>query len=369
MARRGENIRKRKDGRWEGRYISERDAEGRAIYKSLYGKTYHDVRLKLLAAQKPVEKTHNMTTEVLFGEVLERWLVINKIKLKGATAYKYRYMLDSHILPKLGNVSISRLSSVLINEFLDEKLKNGRLDGRGGLSAAYVRSMQLMIQSAIHYAEEEGLCGPKRIHVFSPQDLSKELRVLSKAEQERLETYIFENLDFWKLGILISLYTGLRIGETCALSWKDVDFENEIIYVRFTVARMKTEGRSSSFVLDKPKTKTSFRKVPISSKLMPALQAMYEKAGGDYILSDKTSFLSPRTYEYRYHQLLKECGIPDINYHGLRHTFATRCIEAGVDVKSLSEILGHANVNITLNTYVHSSMELKRTQLEKLAVG
>ena len=127
-------------------------------------------------------------------------------------------------------------------------------------------------------------------------------------------------------------------------------------------------GTATRLIIDPPKTKSSLRDIPLSRQLMAVLLPLYEKRRSEYVISDKSGFVSPRTYEYRFHRVLDRCGLPSINYHALRHTFATRCIELGVDVKTLSEILGHANVSTTLNTYVHSSMERKREQLEKLFV-
>ena len=163
--------------------------------------------------------------------------------------------------------------------------------------------------------------------------------------------------------------TGLRISEVCALRWNDIDFEAEILHVRSTVARVKGEGGdcATKLIIDRPKTKASLRDIPISRKLMGALISLYKKRKSEYVVSKKVGFVSPRTYEYRFHKIMMQYDMPAVNYHALRHTFATRCIELGVDVKTLSEILGHANVSITLNTYVHSSMERKREQLEKLA--
>lgn len=177
------------------------------------------------------------------------------------------------------------------------------------------------------------------------------------------------NLDCTALGMLISLHTGLRIGEVCALKWSDVDIERKILTVRQTVARVKANSNDnckSKLILDAPKTKNSLREIPINSFLLPLLVKKKSESVSDFVISEQKTFVSPRTFEYRYHKTLERFDIEQVNYHSLRHTFATRCIERGVDCKSLSEILGHANVNITLNTYVHSSMELKRIQIEKL---
>lgn len=170
------------------------------------------------------------------------------------------------------------------------------------------------------------------------------------------------------LGVLISLNTGLRVGEVCALAWEDVDFDEEILHIRHTVSRVQATGsnRKTRLILDAPKTKASRREIPISTFLFPALLEAHSKTVSRFVVSGKSDFANPRTFELQYHKLLAQSGVPQLNYHALRHTFATRCIEAGVDMKSLSEILGHGSVSITLETYVHSSIQLKRAQLEKL---
>lgn len=228
----------------------------------------------------------------------------------------------------------------------------------------------LIINGAIKFAVSEELCEPMKTQIFRPAEPKRELPILSQDAQKRLEVRLFAESDPTSIGILLSLHTGIRIGEVCALTWNDVDLNDHIIHIRHTISRIKNPNESESaktiLIVDTPKTKASTRDIPISSALYPVLNRAAFKVPNHYIVSDSIEFLSPRTYEYRYHRMLHKCGITPINYHALRHTFATRCIEAGVDVKSLSEILGHANVGITLGTYVHSSMELKRAQLEKL---
>lgn len=371
MSKRGENIHKRKDGRWEARYRKGRNYAGNIIYGSVYGKTYREAKEKLMAISatpedtiKPINQEHN------FKEILCLWMENNRIRHKGATIKKYQYLIDRHILPDLGNLKLSQITSTVINSFLTRKMENGKLDKSGGLSASYVRSIMLIINAALKFAADEEMCQPLKSPVYKPVSQNNEITVLQIDEQKRLETHLISEIAPTQLGILISLHTGLRIGEICALAWEDVDIENRIIHVRHTVARIKStdfsEGNSSKLIIDAPKTKASNRDIPIPSVLLPILKSNCTAASSKYVVSDTKDFVSPRTYEYRYHRLLEKCGIESVNYHVLRHTFATRCIEAGVDVKSLSEILGHSNVSITLNTYVHSSMEMKRTQLEKL---
>ena len=371
MSKRGDNIHKRKDGRWEGRYKKGRTLSGAIQYGSVYGKSYREVKEKLsLVSSSPTKPTVIKGRERTFGEVLNLWMSNNKVRLKGGTINKYQNLIDTHIMPELGSISISSIDATIINEFLNRKLTSGRVDGSGGLSPSYVRSIMLVVSAAIHYAVEEQMCQPLKSSISKPTVLKQDLPILDQEEQKTLEEYTLNNFNFTCVGILISLYTGLRIGEICALAWEDVDFKRMIIRVRHTVARVKTEGtdapHATQLIIDTPKTKASIRDIPISSSLLPILTRLRSISGTGYVISDCETFVRPRTFEYRYHRVLDAAGITQVNFHALRHTFATRCIEAGVDVKSLSEILGHANVSVTLNTYVHSSIEMKRNQLEKL---
>lgn len=370
MSRRGENIRKRKDGRWEARYKKAGWSQGKTVYGSVYGDTYREVkekRQKLL--QQQTQELAAKDGCIRFKELLQKWEDNNQIQLKAATVYRYRYLIHTHILPELGELPVEELTGTIINTFINNKFQQGRLDGKGGLSAAYVRSIALVIDAALRFGVSEGMCGSHDFSIKKPALPVKELSTLSRENQLKLEKSLLTDMNGTKLGIYISLYTGLRIGEVCALAWEDIDLKNGIIHVRHTIARVTNRegGKASTrLILDQPKTFSSLRTIPICSKLTKILKAYVANAPSKYVISSSFDFVSPRTYEYRYQKLLKENNIPHINYHVLRHTFATRCIEAGVDVKSLSEMLGHANVAITLNTYVHSSLELKRSQLEKL---
>lgn len=334
MLRKGEASRRRRDGHWDGRLKKERN-----------------------------------TKDLYFEEASLLWLQNNMVRYKGATYKKYRNLLDMHILPDFGKIKISKIHSTMLNEYVKRKLDTGRLDQKGGLSPSYVRSMILVIESVIQFAAEEGMCSPVKITVKKPLTNPQEPSVLDDEQERCLEQYLKVNLNGTKVGILMTLYTGLRIGEICALSWDDIDFKNRVIHIRHTVARVlqNQDDRSiSKTILDRPKTFSSMRSIPIPSFLFPILSEYKGKSNSPYVVSDKNSFMNPRTYEYRFHRILEECGIDKVNYHALRHTFATRCIKSGIDVKTLSEILGHSSVSFTLNTYVHSSMEMKRFQLEKL---
>lgn len=362
MSRRGENIHKRKDGRWEGRFIQDRGPSGKAIYKSVYGRTYKEVRKKLFDAK--TNEFHE-SQELLFKELIHAWLDGNRIRYKKSTLTKYNYLIEKHIIPELGDLKAKEISAYQINSFLERKQTQGRIDGRGGLSTTYIRSITLIIKSVLNYGTEEGLCLPLKSTVYKPIPEKKELQILTPEEFVALKAYCCSEITDTSLGVLITLNTGLRIGEICALKWENIDLENQVIYVKNTLSRSKGMDEHWMWELEKPKTPKSVRIVPIPMSLIRVLRKYLPQAPEHFVLSGQSSFLCPRTFEYRYHKLLNNSGIPQINFHALRHSFATRCVEAGIDIKTLSELLGHSNVGITLNIYVHSSLEWKRAEIEK----
>lgn len=306
----------------------------------------------------------------LFKDILEAWQNANRIQLKPSSVSRYQNLIDTHILPELGLLPVSALDRTTLNQFLVSKQVSGRLDGKGGLSATYIRSLMIVINSALRYGEAEGLCSIMRCTVKNPPLAPKEPQVLNAADQSRLEQVLLQNMTSEKLLIFITLYTGLRIGEACALMWEDIDLVAETVSVRQTVSRVwynDGEKKYSELIVGSPKTRSSYRKIPICSKLLSVIkQFPGSKTDGYIVKNSNGSFISPRTFEYRYKRIMKAAGLEPVNYHALRHSFATRCIERGMDVKTLSEILGHTDASVTLSIYVHSSMELKRRQIEKL---
>lgn len=314
MPKRGENIHKRKDGRWEGRYIKDRDFAGRAIYKSVYGKSYAEVKYKLSEIIKnPSLNDLNCYKEYLFKDILSMWLQANKMNFKGATENKYQYLIDTHIIPDLGEMKMSRITAKTINAFIENKIQNGGIKNNESLSNSYVRSMMLIINSAIQFAVDEHMCRPLNGKISKPKLEKNEITIFTPFEQKRLEFSCQSNIDCTKIGVLLSLYAGLRIGEICALKWSDIDLSNRIIHIRSTVARVICNDglQKSAFILDKPKTESSIRDIPISSVLLPYLIEMNRKSNSEFVISNKTEFLNIRTYEYRYKKLLKSAGLPN----------------------------------------------------------
>lgn len=228
MSRRGENIRKRKDGRWEARFPIGKDEKGRTIYGSVYASTYKEAKDKRRQRleEQPVGSTN--CPDNSFRNLLFLWIADNQVRLKPSTIYRYQYLIETHILPDLGAKPLDGITSTVINTFLSDKLEHGRLDGSGGLSAAYVRSITLVINSALRFGIEQGLCSGAGLKINKPTVSPKELPVLSASQQVVLEKWLQTDTDETKLGVLISLYTGLRIGEICALTWDDIDLKNKV---------------------------------------------------------------------------------------------------------------------------------------------
>lgn len=321
--------------------------------------------------RRPIHHPHTATPHNdTFGEILLLWLESRRIQLKPQSYANYQYMIHRHLLPTLGAVPVRRLDSRLITAFLFEKSTNGRLDGSGGLSADYVKKLCFIITAAIRYAADKGRCAPLLGKISQPRTKKRELAILSVAEQQALTAFLMENTDDKKLGILLSLYAGLRVGEVCGLRWDDIDFDSQTIHIRRTVQRVKTDdphGAKTALILCDTKTASSNRIIPLPPNLLPLLKQV-QKGRQEFILTGSTHpYTDPRTCQYNLKIHLTACHLRPINYHALRHTFATRCMESGMDIKSLSELLGHSGVNVTLSTYVHSSLEHKRQQLENMS--
>lgn len=372
MSKRGENIRKRKDGRWEGRFIKCRDNDGRAIYGSVYGKTYTSVKEKL----KEINSCSNefcKDTKTTFGEALFLWLENNKIKQKAQTYSKYLQLINTQITPSLGNIKLSNINYVTINRYISEKTISGNLNTKEALSPSYIQTICFIIESTLRFCVENSFCSPISGKIVRPAQQKKDIRILSFDEQRILERLLLTEINETKIGVLLSLYAGLRVGEVCGLKWENIDLENGVIHINRTVERIKNlseeNGASKTIlVLSDTKSDNSNRIVPISNVLKRILLSNKQKNSCFVIKGKSYPYADPRTLQYAFKRYLQECSLPDVNYHALRHTFATRCVEAGVDIKSLSEILGHSSINITLNTYVHSSIEQKKLQIEKLNV-
>lgn len=378
MARHGENIYKRKDGRWEARVLKGYAENGKALYAYFYGRTYKEAKDKIfmsLPYVSPASPTAPQIKEesLKFGAVLDSWLERSKIKLKESSYIKYFNFVNRHIKPALGEYSLLDITNTTLNTFAAEKLKNGKLGASGGLSEKTVRDIMTVIKSVLRFAQEEALMPAISIKLTLPREKKQDMRVLSTDEQKLLENYLCNNIDESKLGILLCMYTGLRVGEVCALKWEDISLTENTLTVKRTMQRIQAldaECHSKTKIaITIPKSDCSLRAIPLPDCLMEKLKAFRPASNSAYFLTGKAErFIEPRTYQNRFKSYINDCGIVDANFHSTRHTFATRCVEVGFEIKSLSEILGHANINITLDRYVHPSFDLKRSNMNKLTL-
>ena len=311
----------------------------------------------------------NKQEEFTYGEWVQQWLGERSAYLKEATMEHYRIAARNHILPVLGAYPLAALGEAQIQEAVLDWTVCGRCDGSGGLSVKTVRGLVTIIKHSLRCAAKEGLIALPTLDIHYPEQAApQKLRVLSRTEQALLMQHIYLNLTPKNLGILFCMYTGLRIGELCALRWEDIDMEERVVHVRHTTQRIFHSTQEGSgwteLVTTSPKTRSSMRTVPLSTMLYPVLCRMHPGDGACYLLTGRQRSTEPRTYRDYYNRLLAKLGLPHVHFHGLRHTFATRLIENGADYKTVSELLGHATVNVTLNLYVHPQMEQKRKAIE-----
>lgn len=369
MARRGDNIHKRKDGRWEGRYKDGYRTDGTAKYSSVYAYSYSECKKKLAAARASSSKsTGKIQTEKVLSDLLIQWLFANQIRLKGATEAKYTNIIESHIIPAIGGVKLSALNSSIINAFLDSQLNQGGIKNKEALAPSYVRTMAVIVEAAINYGVMEGLCNPLKTPINKPFIPKKDLVILSRIAETTLTEILMRDSSKVAIGTLAALQAGLRIGEVCALRWCDVDFENNVIHIRHTISRVPSPNSEykTMLILDTPKTPSSLRDVPMPSSLRKVLLIAYQNRTSEYVVSDNQAFVGTRTFDYQYRKLLKKYNIQIFSFHTLRHTYATRCAEHGMDAKTLSRLLGHSSSNTSLNIYVHPSLDIAMQYLEQI---
>lgn len=370
MARRGENIYKRKDKRWEGRYIKEY-INGKAKYGYVYAKTYKEVKEKLNAAksnceiQKKSEKIVEQSSTD-FKTISNAWLESIKSQLKKSSLVKYSNLLTSYLFPYFENSDIESITIEDLYNFSNELLQSGGKK-KQGLSSKTVTSIISVMKNVFAYASKYGNYKVIDIRNFSIKQNQKPMRILSMSEQKILSEYLYKDLSLTNLGILVCLYTGIRIGEICALKWEDISFNEQYLYIHKTMQRIQNKNSEditkTTILISEPKSEHSIRKIPLPDDLFKLLIELKQPNNTYFLTGASHKFIEPRTMQNHFKKAIINCNIEKANFHALRHTFATRCVELGFDVKSLSEILGHASVNITLNRYVHPSMELKQKNM------
>lgn len=355
------NIYYRQDGRYEGRISRGKRKNGKRIFQYFFGHTRDEVKDKM-AKVRHLEAIHEECS-LTVDELYQEWYQSIRHRVKESTAANYDMKANKHILPIFGRKRIDAVSVGDIYSFMESKQHEG-------LSNRYISDIMILMKTIFKYAVRvyrifnpmEGIVLPKR--------KNSEIKILDEEQQSKLERYIALNPNRTTLGIALSMSTGIRIGELCALQWKDIDLKKRILTVRKTVQRIQCRDglRKTKLVITEPKSESSKRSIPIPEFMIDFLSKFQGKSE-EYILSGKEKTIEPRTMQYRFAKILKNVKLPSVHFHALRHIFASNCIKLGFDVKALSEILGHSSVEITLNRYVHSSFDQKIEYMSRLKMS
>lgn len=302
-----------------------------------------------------------MTTKTI-REIALVWKTEKQRYVKQSTYAAYVLILENHILPSLGEKHV--LNEKLVQEFVWQKLNNG-------LSIKSVKDILIVLKMVMKFGvKNEWMTYCEWDIKYPTAEANKEIEVLTVTNHKKILDFIKQNFTFRNLGIYISLTTGLRIGEICGLKWADIDTEKGTITVKRTIERIYVidgEQKHTELVVNTPKTKNSCREIPMNRELQAMVKPLRKIVNENYyVLTNEEKPTEPRTYRNYYHRLMKRLNMPKLKYHGLRHSFATRCIESNCDYKTVSVLLGHANITTTLNLYVHPNMEQKKRCINKM---
>ena len=294
--------------------------------------------------------------------IANAWKEYKQHFVKQSSMAAYLLLLNKHILPEFGDCT--ELPEHEVQSFVLRKIK-------GGISAKTVKDILIVLKMIVQYGAKNGWINNYSWDIKYPaNEQKKELDVMSTDNFKQILAYLQKNFTFQGLGIIITMNTGMRIGEICGLQWGDIDMDTNCISVQRTVERiyiMEGDKKFTKLVINTPKTQNSCRQIPMSKDLLALVKPLMKVVNKSYyVLSNSDKPIEPRTYRNYYKDLLAQLGIPDIKFHGLRHSFATKCIEAGCDYKTVSVLLGHANISTTLNLYVHPNADQKKRCIDKM---
>ena len=364
MARRGENIYKRKDGRWEGRYVKGKRANGATWFGYVYGNRYGEVRERLnrlKIAHAPGEADSPRPSRKRLSAWLDVWLY-ERIQphVRRSTFEGYVRQIERHIKPLLG--------SLYLHEISEERLRgfSGQLNKK--LSQSTARGIQRLLKASLKEAVAAGLLNESPYSRFRmPKAPHRPPRILTQAEQRRLEQAA---LSIGCIEQILPLYTGLRLGELCALKWSDVDFGARTLRVQRSVQRLSSlqSAAKTALQIGTPKSDSSVRELPLPAFLLTLLREKRTKAPSDvFVFSGRNgAAMDPRTMQNHFKALAKALNIPNAHVHTLRHTFATRCLEQHIGFEVLSQLLGHSSPRVTMDHYAHATGENMRRSISKL---
>lgn len=367
MSKKGENIYKRKDNRWEGRYAKGYKADGSLRYGYVYGHSYREVKeqkaeneMKFRLGNLP-----EITRRIEFSHLCDEWLEINRQRIAPSTYVKYEAVIRKYLKPAFSRIKLSAITTLMVSCFSEELITES------SLSPKTVRDILTVLKTLLKYAKSSLNATMPEIEIIYPKIARNETRVLSLAEQNALISYLLQDLDGYKFAILLALLTGMRIGEICALRRKNILLNEKTIKITATIQRLKNleidSKNNTRVIIGEPKSKTSARIIPLTDFALSICKRFLGNTPEAFVITgSKDRFCEPRLLQYHFGKIIGNLGFSGISFHSLRHTFATRCVEVGFEIKSLSEILGHASPNITIDRYIHSSMELKRKNMERL---
>ena len=303
-----------------------------------------------------------MKKNTQFKSVVELWQADKQQFVKKSTFAAYSLLIANHLLPAFSETN--DIYEEDVQQFVFKKLKEG-------LSQKSVKDILIVLKMILRYGAKHNLMEHRQIDIRFPTERERqEVEVLSKTNQRKIMEFVKNNFTFQNLGIYICLSAGLRIGEVCALTWNDIDAEQGVIYVTKTIQRIYLVGeieKRTEVIIDTPKSKNSIREIPMTKELLRMVKPLKKVVNSSFfVLTNSAAPTEPRTYRNYYKRLMKQLDIPALKFHGLRHSFATRCIESNCDYKTVSVLLGHSNISTTLNLYVHPNMEQKKRCIEQM---
>ena len=387
MAKRGKNegsVFRDAQGRWRSVLTLGVNADGSQKRKTLYSQTQKEAIEKLTRAVHAQQ--NNMCVEsskMKLAQWLPHWLdTYAASQLRLSTRVSYDTFIQGHIIPVLGNVPLAKLSAQRVQEFYNQKLEKGRLDGKGGISPKTLRNLHNMLHKSLDQAVRLRLIPTNPCDAVGlPPRQKKDIRFLSVEEQRRLQEAVQDE----RLGcaIILDLFTGLRLGELLGLKWENLNLDAGYLRVCQTVNRLKafdsTTSAKTQIVVGEPKTKNSKRTISLLANMVSLLKEHKTRQdiekecsfgayqdNGFVFCNELGQPLDPRTFADFFKRMLKKAGIANINFHGLRHTFATRALEKGIPAKTVSELLGHSSIVITMDLYTHVTDSVKKQAIEKL---
>ena len=304
-----------------------------------------------------------MIAETKFSKIVALWKEDKKQYVKRSTFAAYTLLIENHILPTFGEMALVEEQDV--QTFVFRKLNEG-------LSHKTIKDILIVLKMILRFGAKNQMTEYRQIDIKFPTERDKHsIDILNRSHQKQIMEYIRLHFTFKNLGIYICLSAGMRIGEICALTWDDLDVENGIIHVRKTIQRIyviEEHRKYTEVILDTPKTKNSIREIPMTKNLLKMIRPIKKIVNGNfYVLTNEPKPTEPRTYRNYYKQFMQSLGLPLMKFHGLRHSFAPRCIESKCDYKTVSVLLGHSNISTTLNLYVHPNLEQKKRCMEQMS--